>query len=183
MITLWDIVADMTARLRQSTAAADKTPICLYATSRQFCSVCAMHWVSGYRQAAIPRPGRAAHWRAREQRASGSQPAQCGTQRLRNPLTGEAMPFLPAKLVEDARRRPPHIGAIREDGALGPRRLRRTGPARNPNRLCDDLPVSERPNALDHPRSSIGWRQAFSRHRGGQHHARARPANLPVHFA
>lgn len=157
VITLWDIVADMTARLRPKSEVADKTPVSFTRDIAPILRrVSNMHWVSEV-SAGGHAPHSPGHFIARMANLASNAPGEPNArdvvfQRLRNPLTGEGdMPFLPAKLVKEGAATATLTSvqyAKMERWARGDFTADWTGAEPQPIPY-DDLPVSERPNALD----------------------------------
>jgi hypothetical protein len=160
VITLWDVVADMTARLQPDTDAADDTPVSFTRDIAPILRrVSMMHWVSGVAERGHGPTRRRGHFLRRMAELANNAPEPADGprhtifDRLRNPSTGQGgdMPKLPAGLAAD-------VAVTATLTSVQYAKLRRwargefTADWSGAEPLpipYDDLPLAERPNALD----------------------------------
>ena len=157
VITLWDIVEDMTVRLRPE-PVADETAVSFTRDIAPILRrVSLMHWVSAV-SARGHAPGGRGHFLTRIAEFASSAPDKRDIRdrvfrRLRNPLTGKGgnMPKLPAAIADDIAATAtltPLQYARMERWARGEFTADWTGAEPEPVPY-DDLPVAERPAAVD----------------------------------
>jgi hypothetical protein len=160
VITLWDVVADMTARLRPKTEAAEDRPVSFTRDIAPILRrVSMMHWVSGVADLGHAPSRRRGYFLRRMAELANNAPEPADGprhsvfNRLRNPSTGKGgdMPKLPARLAADVAvtaTLTPVQYARMERWARG--EFTADWPGTEPLPVpYDDLPVAERPNALD----------------------------------
>jgi L-Lysine epsilon oxidase N-terminal/L-lysine epsilon oxidase C-terminal domain len=162
VITLWDVVVDMTTRLRSKPEVADESPVSFTRDIAPILRrVSMMHWVSAVAaRGHAPRPHSRGYFLARmadlatnaPEPPDRPQPRQSVFKRLRNPSTGRGdMPLLPAKLEVDVAVTATLTSvqyAKMARWAQGDFTADWTGAEPLPIPY-DDLPEAERPNALD----------------------------------
>ena len=160
VITLWDVVADMTARLRPKTEVADETPVSFTRDIAPILRrVSMMHWVSGVADLGHAPSRRRGYFLGRMAELANNVPEPADGprhtvfNRLRNPATGKGgnMPKLPAKLDADVAITATLTSvqyAKMARWARGEFAADWTGAEPQPIPY-DELPVDQRPNALD----------------------------------